>query len=288
MVFIIRTYNSSSLSRFRALFVFIFSAIFSKKRLIYGKKTDNNNHTKHNNNGNNNIFSFIYNNNISDTDLSGNTTSDSWFGCILTLFVSLLWAMADTIYRIMSNNCYNPFINHFILTCFFNGISGFFIFITFWWVFWFQNSNPFLLPIDNLNDIIWVGTVSLLLVIANIFQFLSLSLTSPFFLNVAMFLKIPLSFLVDVYIHGYKITYLSVSGGFLVIIGFLMLEVVNPPNYECCLFIICKKALFGNDYDYNINKLQTQRKFVEKYGYYGNLSNLMSDMSLFSYVITFK
>ena len=62
-------------------------------------------------------------------------------------------------------------------------------------------------------------------------------MTSPFFLNVCLFLKIPLSFILDIFIHDYHATYISISGGICVIIGFLMLEVIGPPSW-CCKKIL--------------------------------------------------
>ncbi len=44
--------------------------------------------------------------------------------------------------------------------------------------------------------------------------------------TVSLFLKIPLSFIGDIFVHDYKLGLYSTCGGILVIIGFLILESV--------------------------------------------------------------
>ena len=76
----------------------------------------------------------------------------------------------------------------------------------------------------------------ILLLGVNICFSIAISLTSPLFVNVGNLLVIPLSFIVDMFVHNYHITFLSAIGAVCIIIGFLFLEIIDFKTIKnkCC------------------------------------------------------
>jgi len=176
------------------------------------------------------------------------------------LLVAFFWACGDIFYRLINVHCFNnhteQYISKWMITCFFNSTIGFCVMLTFWWCAYID--EPIVIP--NVYQLIWIGILCFLIILANLMQFLSISMTSPFFLNIAMFGKIPLSFIADVFIHHYEITWLSILGSFLIIAGFVMLEVVNPP----ISWRLCRKAIIGDEISLDDKKDNYQKLIVEK------------------------
>lgn len=174
------------------------------------------------------LFAIEIKNNLNKTN-DESKTKDTFFGCGLTLAVSLFWGLGDIFYRITSNKCLNT--NHKLLSIlFFNSTSGFIILITFCWIIpylYFSNNDSIQLP--TIYELYWILGISMLYIIGNIVQFISITYTSPFFLNIIMFLKIPMSFIVDVFVNNYKINLYAILGGLSVILGFLIIEIIPPP-----------------------------------------------------------
>lgn len=195
----------------------------------------------------------------SENETATSPTHDTILGCVIVLLVAFLWACGDICYRLINLHCFNnqnkQYISKWTLTCFFNSAIGF-LMLTFWWCIFID--QPILIP--NLYQIIWIGILSSLMLLANLMQFLSVIMTSPFFLNIAMFGKIPLSFVADIFIHHYEITWLSICGSLLIIISFLMLEVVDPP----ISWRLCRKAIIGEELSMNDNKKNSQNLILEK------------------------
>ena len=187
---------------------------------------------------------------------SSGETHDTLYGAVLILLAALLSAVGDVVYRIGATKTLNrdkilglPLI----VTFFFNGLYGFVILSTFWGIFYIE---PFVMP--NYWDMYWILFVSIVLMVANVVQFISISMTSPFFLNVCLFLKIPLSFIIDVFVHDYKPGLYSISGGILVIIGFLMLEIISPPSW-------CGKCKQILEYSWCQEQIQNVRKRTQSF-----------------------
>eukprot|EP01084_Bolivina_argentea_P259158 437185_1 len=226
------------LARFRVLFVFFMSAVFFDETVNLWKIIGI-------------IFAFgsvcLFAIEIeSQKPDNGSKTHDTLSGALLILLAALFSGMGDVVYRIGANktlNRDNIYGLPLIVTFFFNGLYGLVIASTFWGVFYIEE---FEMP--NLEDIYLIFGVSIVLMFANVVQFISITMTSPFFLNVCLFLKIPLSFGIDIFIHDYKLGLYSTIAGLLVIIGFLMLEIISPPKwFGKCKYILeypcCKKHI---------------------------------------------
>lgn len=236
--------TNTCLARFRVLFVFFLSAIFFNEAINLWKIIG--------------IFCafssvalFAIEIESQKSDDSSSQTHDTLQGALLILLAALFSACGDVVYRIGATKTLNRdkiYGLQLIVTFFFNGLYGFVIATTFWGVFYIE---PFVMP--NTTDMYWILFVSIVLMLANVVQFISISMTSPFFLNVCLFLKIPLSFIIDIFVHDYKPGYYSISGGVLVIIGFLMLEIISPP--KCCGK--CREILL---YSWCNKQIQTVRK----------------------------
>lgn len=215
--------TNTCLARFRVLFVFFLSAIFFNETITLWKIIG--------------IFfafssvaCFTLEIESQKTGNSSSQTHDTLQGALLILLAALFSALGDVVYRIGATKTLNRdkiYGLQLIVTFFFNGLYGFVIATTFWGIFYIE---PFVMP--STSDIYWILCVSIVLMLANVVQFISITMTSPFFLNVCLFLKIPLSFIIDIFIHDYKPGIYSISGGVLVILGFMMLEIVAPP--KCC------------------------------------------------------
>lgn len=96
----------------------------------------------------------------------------------------------------------------------------------FLWVFWWP-APP---RANEWNDMWWCALPALVLSANNVSIFAGVTIKSPFYVSLGTLLGIPLSFVMDVFIHGYKIKFLPVLGAVLLIISFLMLEAIPAPK----------------------------------------------------------
>eukprot|EP00483_Globobulimina_turgida_P012731 UN12754 len=72
--------------------------------------------------------------------------------------------------------------------------------------------------------------------------YVAIALTSPFYLGIVSQLAIPLSFLVDVFVHNYKFNLYAIFGALFIISSFLILEIKPKCNKICSFFGYYKDA----------------------------------------------
>eukprot|EP01084_Bolivina_argentea_P278408 475605_1 len=224
-----------SLGRLRAIWVYILSIIFLKQIISIWKCLAVMTSFM-------GIFCYVYE--VSNSNL--NDSNDTWWGCLASLAAGVSWS----IYDVWTNITYKKYFpnSKYYGSILYEALIGFWTIFIFWFVIFIQQ------PIfdENTNKLIawkWIIITGIALTVTNAAFYVALNLTSPVFMNYAAFLSIPLSFVLDVFVHGYKITVLPVFGAFFIVLGFVMLEIVGEPKCFKKLIKQVKRKVIGYEND---------------------------------------
>eukprot|EP01084_Bolivina_argentea_P276476 471753_1 len=161
-------------------------------------------------------------------------THDTYYGIILTI----LWTVGFSIYSITTKKmciyCLekDKFIIGSVLFYVFQGIVTA---ILFCWTLYFPKQieiNSF-----TMDAFKWITINGLTDFTNSVCESIVIALTSPFYMEIASRIGIPISFVADVFVHDYKFNVYAIVGAILIIISFLMLEIKPHKLYSivgCC------------------------------------------------------
>ncbi len=137
-----------------------------------------------------------------------------------------------SIYDIWTNIAYQKYFpnSKYYGSILYEALIGFWTIFIFWFVV-FVEQPIFAESVHKSQAWKWIIITGVALTLTNAAFYVALNLTSPVFMNYAAFMTIPLSFILDVFVHSYKVTLLPVFGAFFIVLGFVMLEIVAEPHW---------------------------------------------------------
>eukprot|EP01083_Nonionella_stella_P077593 211952_1 len=163
---------------------------------------------------------------------------DTIWGCAFSLLANFMFAFCDVIAGKVGQT-----YNHKIMGPFYYQLwQGLYQIPIFLWVWWWP-STP-----TSWDNIWWCVLPAMALTCNNASVFIGVTIKSPFYVNIGTLLGIPLAFVVDIFVHDYQPTIVPILGAALLILSFLMLEVVQPPDaMSCCnyAFVNHKEDMFA-------------------------------------------
>ena len=167
-----------------------------------------------------------------------NQTTDTLFGAILAISGGFLFALGYIFFGKLNFNSFkNSNCDKFVATMLYIGLAqGLLTVVCFFWLIFIQ--QPIYFPSISLLHTDWIAIIvsGFSLLAVNTSGGITLSLTSPIHMSVGGMLSVPLSFIIDCLFRQYSfkdISYLSILGAILILIGFAMLEsiLIIPNKY---------------------------------------------------------
>eukprot|EP01084_Bolivina_argentea_P284348 487311_1 len=168
------------------------------------------------------------------TTESDNTVQTTWYGYVACLIAMLLQSAALVITKYFGNKYFRynfEMADNFVLMI---GM-GMCVFICFWpglivlditriEIFAFPKTYDDVITVVSpiLIDSVYIGSL-----------LTGITLTGPVFMSIGTLMIIPVSFIMDVWLHGLKVTLLAIIGSLLIFIGFIVIETPTKKLIPC-------------------------------------------------------
>eukprot|EP01084_Bolivina_argentea_P126800 224421_1 len=174
------------------------------------------------------FFVFDLNNNKQSGE-----THDTWWGILFTILVSIMWPINDIIFKMSYNK---HFTDHKVIgTFYYTSMMGLIATIVFVFVFWIDPLTVYEWKHISFAEIEWIIVNGVYLIFCDMFYNITNSLTSPLLINIGNLVSIPFGFIVDMFVHNYKLNIYPIIGTCFIMLGFLMMEILKPPKFcKCC------------------------------------------------------
>ena len=167
------------------------------------------------------IFCFVYESESKSSD-DGDGVSDTMHGCLLCLLANFLFAACDVVAGKVSQS----YAHKVAGSMYYQVFIGLYQVPIFLWVWWWPKQPEGV----EWNAMWWCVLPAVALSANNYATFIGVTIKSPFYVSLGTLLGIPLSFVLDIFVHGYSLRFFPILGACLLIISFLMLEVIPPPK----------------------------------------------------------
>ena len=167
---------------------------------------------------------------------SDNDVETTWFGYIECLISTLIYAIQGVATKYYGNRYFRHELGLELADDFLFMVGmAIFVFLTFWPGLIILNAigiEMFVFP-TTYQDIM---TVILPVLLDGIFigsYMAGITLSGPILISVGSLAVIPVSFIVDVWLHGLQVTVLAVCGSFLIFLSFIIMEMPIKKIMPC-------------------------------------------------------
>eukprot|EP01084_Bolivina_argentea_P233561 393359_1 len=151
-------------------------------------------------------------------------TYDTYYGILLTMTWTIGFAIYDIMLKRLCIYCLHK--DSFIIgSVWCRVIQGITSTIVFWWVLIYPQEVILGSNLFSTNAWLCISVNGVTLCIDALLEVICIALTSPFYLNIASQISIPLAFTVDVFIHNYQFNVYAVLGAVFIIISVLLLQI---------------------------------------------------------------
>eukprot|EP01084_Bolivina_argentea_P296606 510865_1 len=172
------------------------------------------------------ILFFVFELNSSN-HTTNTETYDTLYGIILTIIWVVWGTVGSIIIKKVSNEYYekDKYIIGCLLCLTIHNIAGVVIFP---WTMFYPDEisiNTF-----TMNSFVWVIINGFVYFFWSIFGFIVVTLKSPMYISIASLTAIPISFVVDVFVHDYKFNVYAIFGTIFIMGSYLMFEIIKPKH----------------------------------------------------------